>query len=362
MVLPKMGSRMATKSGWVSVPFGVGGGRLTLDILVANGARRMDRQDAIPPRTKPVPATPRAAAAPGPPIATVSAAAPLLTPSILVAPVQLGAPLPPPPAAELEFISPPRTIQETEGYAHYNDPAPASFGMSHSPETSGSDIEAITPKGADVVRWGSGKRKPVPMLEPGIHMGQMEHLDKEEMRAYGGRVSYECERNEAPIPPLKDRSTSEVLSPRPQRDTIHNIVDTYRDSGASQGLEDGDEPYSSEPVQTIRYKYQGPSSGSEPVLLGEIMGNGMAHREDEVPDGIGELEPPKLVPVFDLTPGREPSPARYKHGEPLQFGMPPPPLTSFPPLLCLCAVLMISRRGVGRRGVLVCPICVCVYQ
>jgi hypothetical protein len=31
-----------------------------------------------------------------------------------------------------------------------------------------------------------------------------------------------------------------------------------------------------------------------------------------------ELTPPALV--FDLTPGREPSPARYKHGEPLQLG------------------------------------------
>jgi hypothetical protein len=30
------------------------------------------------------------------------------------------------------------------------------------------------------------------------------------------------------------------------------------------------------------------------------------------------LEPPGMV--FDLTPGREPSPARYRHGEPLQFG------------------------------------------
>jgi hypothetical protein len=35
-------------------------------------------------------------------------------------------------------------------------------------------------------------------------------------------------------------------------------------------------------------------------------------------DGESELEPPGMV--FDLTPGREPSPARYRHGEPLQFG------------------------------------------
>lgn len=32
------------------------------------------------------------------------------------------------------------------------------------------------------------------------------------------------------------------------------------------------------------------------------------------------LRPPAPEMIFDVTPGREPSPARYKHGEPLHFG------------------------------------------
>jgi hypothetical protein len=44
--------------------------------------------------------------------------------------------------------------------------------------------------------------------------------------------------------------------------------------------------------------------------------------EEEEGDQFEELKSPlhPPVPTFDLTPGREPSPMRYRHGEPLQFG------------------------------------------
>ena len=41
-------------------------------------------------------------------------------------------------------------------------------------------------------------------------------------------------------------------------------------------------------------------------------------QEDQFEELKSPLQPP--VPTFDLTPGREPSPMRYRHGEPLQFG------------------------------------------
>lgn len=87
-------------------------------------------------------------------------------------------------------------------------------------------------------------------------------------------------------PPDLGRSfaSTEISSPTPQQDTIHNIVGTdNRDSMLSASSTD--------------------QPGSEALTDVE---------EEDM------LAPPG--PIFDLTPGREPSPARYRHGEPLQFG------------------------------------------
>lgn len=295
----------------------------------------MDRQDAPPPRAR----------SGGP----------------SVTPVQGGLPASPHPAVRQAAPSPTPNDHpapsraEIDPYAPYNSPAPADFGITHSPETSGSDAEAIlTPREkGEVQRWPSNKRKPVPPLEPSDELveelhdssdGQHTHDHLDNAGSYnrheGGqahhdapysdsdRFSYASERSEGPIPPVKDRPVlGEVISPRPQRDTIHNIVDTYRDSilTTSSDLDDSESSFRHEGEMEYTTRFKDDSHVMIPTkhALGsrgteEVLND---RKEVEEKDQEHDLELPKLGgPVFDLTPGREPSPARYKHGEPLQFG------------------------------------------
>ena len=93
---------------------------------------------------------------------------------------------------------------------------------------------------------------------------------------------------EAPSPP-PDLGPSihplEFVSPDSQRETIYNNLDVYNPD----------------------------SILSSPTSY---------HSDSDItsdPDEHDYLPPPQ--PIFDLTPGRESSPARYKHGEPLEHGM-----------------------------------------
>ena len=132
--------------------------------------------------------------------------------------------------------------------------------------------------------------------------------------------------------PRKNRSgtTAEILSPSPtrrrdERDTINNIVDIYnRDSALSSSTADF-EPHdeasydemSPRKEREYDYEHDGDSSyrGSGASAVPKHGEEGKSGMEE------GEMmQPPGMV--FDLTPGREPSPARYKHGEPLAFGEP----------------------------------------
>ncbi len=90
----------------------------------------------------------------------------------------------------------------------------------------------------------------------------------------------------------------EIISPKPQRDTINSVVDRYRhDTTYSEGEDDLD---TEEQDENLRERRESVFSEESDV----------------------SLEPPPITKaLFDLTPGREPSPARYKHGEPLHFGM-----------------------------------------
>ena len=150
----------------------------------------------------------------------------------------------------------------------------------------------------------------------------------------------------APIPPPKERvhPRTELLAPTPtkDRDTIHNIVDIYnRDSVISAGTsdfqpasivddprehddhEDHEDPEAGGTGEPSHDAYA--SSRSSGYSQRQSTGSAMITVElDEGRDHVGEMErlsPPNMV--FDLTPGREPSPARYKHGEPLSFGESP---------------------------------------
>lgn len=97
-----------------------------------------------------------------------------------------------------------------------------------------------------------------------------------------------------------------LVAPIPVRDTIHGIVSHYGRDHSNSMIS-----YDSEYDDSQATISMSPSSGHP-----------LRRSEDEERDGLEELHSPVVppAPLFDLTPGREPSPMRYKHGEPLQFG------------------------------------------
>ena len=123
-------------------------------------------------------------------------------------------------------------------------------------------------------------------------------------------------------PPVPEREYREVplVAPIPVRDTIHGIVSHYgrdlRDSMVSYDSE-YDDQQSQRSQQSHVTVNQSPSS-NHPVR------RSLDEDREQETDGMEELHSPSPVvppvPLFDLTPGREPSPMRYRHGEPLQFG------------------------------------------
>lgn len=131
-------------------------------------------------------------------------------------------------------------------------------------------------------------------------------------------------------------------TPRRERDTIHGIVAQYAESHSdivnegtvSQGSRGTYDTHLDETkrVDSARPSFYGGTMDNEAGqyngFLGERDGDGdrETDRDGETEtEGEGEgdevLRPPAPEMIFDLTPGREPSPARYKHGEPLHFGM-----------------------------------------
>ena len=207
--------------------------------------------------------------------------------------------------------------------------AGAASGHDRSPETSGSTDphEAITPQvSADLTRWPStGKRKPVPAIPESTPSPS--HDDDA------------LNEDAPPIPPVKDSSVSlptvlsplpqrdstkvknlvdvfnrnsQILSPSPKRDTVHSVVDAYnRDSMISTTSSDF------EPTSELAYD-KGSDEGERGKLGDGGITSGAVLAGGGEEEGVDKLAPPG--PIFDLTPGREPSPARYRHGEPLQFG------------------------------------------
>lgn len=112
-----------------------------------------------------------------------------------------------------------------------------------------------------------------------------------------------------------DRPGLVAPSPRRGRDTLHNIVDSYRDSDISINTDYDDtgrfsrvtEVETDEMYASDRDRDEGEGEGDE----GEMTSPTKSAKGEEV------LDSPK--PVFDLTPTREPSPGRYRHGEALHF-------------------------------------------
>jgi len=153
--------------------------------------------------------------------------------------------------------------------------------------------DVVTPQ-----RTNSGKRKPVPQLPEGYGYRYDDEISGSRGFEYGER--------------LRVRGNDAILSPRPQRDTIHHIVDHYADDG-----EDRNEAGNSDPRISIMSATTVSSDRDHSLLEGKDGKKGKEGMEGKE-EGENVLIPPG--PIFDLTPGREPSPARYKHGEPLHFG------------------------------------------
>ncbi|WOO79409.1 uncharacterized protein LOC62_02G002931 [Vanrija pseudolonga] len=122
-----------------------------------------------------------------------------------------------------------------------------------------------------------------------------------------------------------------LVAPKPrvasQRDALFSIVDGYRDSAATNntdftefsedaaygGIDDNRDSYIE---RTYASERTNSAYGGERDSVIERVFAQERQNSANVADEYG-LNPPG--PIFDLTPGREPSPARYKHGEPLHF-------------------------------------------
>ncbi|WVR08331.1 hypothetical protein IAU60_005384 [Kwoniella sp. DSM 27419] len=147
----------------------------------------------------------------------------------------------------------------------------------------------------------------------------------------------------------------ELLHPSPRkskdsRDTIHGIVDHYqRDSSTSdlldgyEGEGDSSQITDGESMLELAKEVVGEQATSrqlhphpfEPGSGGVVTRDPtkaqlastplVTSQQDDGPHLLSSgsrrfpFEPPDKGMLFDLTPGREPSPARYKHGEPLHF-------------------------------------------
>lgn len=158
-----------------------------------------------------------------------------------------------------------------------------------------------------------------------------------------------------PSPPAEsNRNTAhlaydEIVSPKPrmaaERDAIFSIVDHYGDRGVSQGTDSNNSDGAYDGITR--------DSGIEQAFASERVNSayGGIERNSVIEDtyaserinsaySVDDTFPPP--PIFDLTPGREPSPARYKHGEPLHFG-------EYDDEHQLGALLTCSRRR-GRGG------------
>lgn len=120
----------------------------------------------------------------------------------------------------------------------------------------------------------------------------------------------------------------EIVSPKPRmagdRDAIFSIVDHYGDQRGSQGTDSStsDDAYGGianrDSIIENTYASERVNSAYGGIERHSVIEEKYASERVNSAYSIDDTFPPP--PIFDLTPGREPSPARYKHGEPLHFG------------------------------------------
>ncbi|OCF39995.1 hypothetical protein I317_06192 [Kwoniella heveanensis CBS 569] len=269
-----------------------------MDILIANGARRMDRQDAeLPPK-----------------------------------PLQkhthtgnnLGLPVSPHPPAR------------------HGSPNPQGVDPQRTPpQDHGQDPDHTTPRAGPPERQRSIKRKAVPGAIPTTHEPSTSDDDatfeplsptSQSSKFTSSDQQEDSEREE------RCEDHPELLHPMPRRDvyprdTIHGIVDHYEHNReSSESLRSDLEPVGERESGSYFDRGHGymTSTSNERRMSEDSrfdVGDEIAYENRPGADEIvgnasgdtGTLEAPEKGMLFDLTSGREPSPARYKHGEPLQF-------------------------------------------
>ncbi|BEI86684.1 hypothetical protein CcaverHIS002_0700300 [Cutaneotrichosporon cavernicola] len=119
----------------------------------------------------------------------------------------------------------------------------------------------------------------------------------------------------------------EIVSPKPRmagdRDAIFSIVDHYGDQAGSHGTESSssEDVYGGivnrDSVIEDTYTSERVNSAYDGIERNSVIEEKYAAERLNSAYSVDDTFPPP--PIFDLTPGREPSPARYKHGEPLHF-------------------------------------------
>lgn len=156
-------------------------------------------------------------------------------------------------------------------------------------------------------------------------------------------------RNPTPVPEKNEPSYFDIPlqihtpTPRRERDTIHGIVAQYAESHGiitdeGRGSRDDRGTYDTcmrerRSVDSARSRSYGEVVNGKEGQYNDIIGQRDGHwngepetdrdgeagaEEEGEEDGVLRSRVPGMI--FDLTPGREPSSARYKHGEPLHFG------------------------------------------
>lgn len=292
------------------------------DILIANGARRMDRQDAIAPQKL---LSPKSAGLP-------PTSSPMVPPTVpATAPAyQSGVADNQPFHAPVEHHTPELTRDRSaDDEAQSIEPAtPRASGFSD-PSHRSSEGPEVDPYAAH----GSTHR------HPDGHAGyshSYNYSDEEPVNTdtrssdeFTTRTSADMPNERISFSHDRDRGRARhdsddlpthsnaqarsqqgevpLVAPIPVRDTIHGIVSHYgRDHRDSM----------------ISYDSEYDESSQATISMSPASRHAARTSNDEERDGLEELHSPIVppAPVFDLTPGREPSPMRYRHGEPLQFG------------------------------------------
>ncbi|WWC73405.1 uncharacterized protein I206_107372 [Kwoniella pini CBS 10737] len=233
-----------------------------MDILVTNGAKRMDRQNALLPQSH-----------------------------------NKGLPVSPHPPAR------------------HPSPNPLSDQTTPPQERLSEDADAATPRGVPPERQQSIGRKAITTSDE-VDLGDFEPVSPSQetfTSSNGERFSEEHGRRSSLDGP-------ELLQPTPRRnrdtrDTIHRIVDQYNRDFIEPDLEPFEEDQGEKGYFDTDHQSTLPPV-QEGIKEGRKSGDS---RYEDYRSEISSLEPPEKGMIFDLTPGREPSPARYKHGEPLHF-------------------------------------------